>query len=79
MNVTANVHLIDGTKIAKADQVTYLGGIVTPSANRNAEVFASMSNALATCQKLDVLWRNRHAPVSWKIQVYDAVIISQSV
>ena len=79
MNGTANIHFKDGEKIAKADQVTYLGGIITPNASRNAEISARMGKAFATCQNLKTFLRKTHAPLSWKIRVYSAIIISQLV
>ena len=38
-----------------------------------------MSKAFATCQKLKTFWRKTDTPISWKLQVYNAVIISQLV
>jgi len=79
MNGTANIHFKDGKKIEKADKMTYLGGTITPNASRNAEISSRMSKALATCQKLKIFWQKTDAPIAWKIQVYNAVIISQLV
>ena len=79
MNGKANIHFKDGTKIEKADQVTYLGGTITATASREAEISSRMTKALATCQKLKIFWRKTNASIAWKIQVYNAVIISQLV
>ena len=61
----------------KADTVTYLGGTLTSDSSRNAEISARMSKALATCHKLKIFWRKTDADKSWKMLVYNAIIISQ--
>ena len=79
MNGKANIHFKDGKKIEKVDQVTYLGGTITSNASRNAEISSRMSMALGTCRKLKVFWRKTSASTGWKIQVYNAIIISQLI
>ena len=39
MNGKADIHFKDGTQITKADQVSYLGGPITPNASRTADIF----------------------------------------
>ena len=79
MNGKANIHFKDGKKIARADKVEYLGGTITPEASRNAEISSRMSKALGTCKTLKVFWRKTNAEIGWKVQVYNAIIISQLI
>jgi len=79
MNGKANIHFKDGKKIAKADKYEYLGGTITPNASRNAEISSRMSKALGTCKKLKLFWKKTNASIGWKIQVYNAIIISQLI
>jgi len=79
MNGKADIHFRDGTKIKKADKVEYLGGTITTQASRNAEISNRMSKALGTCKKLKIFWRKNNADIGWKIQVYNAIIISQLI
>ena len=59
--------------------MTYLGGVLTEDASRTAEIANIMSKTLATCQQLKTFWRKARATTGWKMQVYNAVIISQLV
>ena len=77
MNGSANIHFGDGIKVEKADTMTYLGGTITADSSRNAEISARMTKALATCHKLKTFWRKTNADKSWKMLVYNAIIISQ--
>ena len=79
MNGKAHIHFKNGTKIAKADKVTYLGVTITSDSSRHAEIVYIMSIALATCQKFTICWRKTNANVAWNMQVYSAVSISQLV
>jgi len=79
MNGRADIHFKDGKKVEKADKVEYLGGVITTEASRNAEISNRMSKALGTCKKLKLFWRQTNAHVGWKIQVYNAIIISQLI
>jgi hypothetical protein len=79
MNGTANIHFKDGTRIEKADQVTYLGGTITSDSSRSKEINNRMRIALITCQKLKLFWRKTSASITWKLQVYNAIIIAQLV
>ena len=79
MNGKADIHFKDGTKIKKVDEVTYLGGKITSDASRSTEINSRISKALGTCRKLKTFWRKTNAKVEWKIQVYNAIIISQLI
>ena len=62
MNGKADIHFADGTKVKKADDVTYLGGTITSDSSRNAEITSRMRKALATCHKLKLFERKNTAP-----------------
>jgi len=79
MNGKADIHFMDGKRVTKADKVEYLGGVITAEASRNAEISNRMSKALGTCKKLKLFWRQTNAHIGWKIQVYNAIIISQLI
>jgi len=79
MNGKADIHFMDGKRVTKADKVEYLGGVITTEASRNAEISNRMSKALGTCKKLKLFWRQTNAHIGWKIQVYNAIIISQLI
>merc|ERR1712023_403397 len=79
MNGKADTHFKDGTRIKQVDQVTYLGGQITSNASRNIEINSRISKALATCKKLKTFWKKTNAKIGWKIQAYNAIIISQLI
>ena len=79
MNGNADIKFRDGTKIEKVDEVIYLGGQITSNASREREIINRMSKALATCRKLKTFWKKTDAKLVWKIQVYNAIIISQLI
>ena len=59
------------------DSVTYLGGTITADSSRDAEIPSRMSKALATCQKLKVLWQMTDVDLPWKLLVYNAIVMAQ--
>ena len=64
MNGTANIHFKDGTKIKKADSVTYLGGTITHDSSRNAEITSRLTKTLTSCHTLKLFWRKTNADIS---------------
>ena len=77
MNGTANIHFNDGTKIDKVEDTPYLGGILDCKGGRVKEINRRISKAMGTCQRLKLFWSKSKAPLGWKLQVFNAIIISQ--
>ena len=57
----------------------YLGGILENDVSRRAELANRLGAAMATAQKLYLFWRHQKVRIKWKIQGYNAVVISQLV
>ena len=55
----------------------YLGGIITRRAIRESELTNRLGVALATANKLKTFWRKTNASLAWKLQIYNAIIVSQ--
>jgi len=79
VNGKAHIHFKGGKKIRKADTYEYLGRAITPNASRNTEISSRTSKALGTCKKLKIFCRKTNASIGWKIQVYNAIVISQLI
>jgi len=79
MTITAKpkVNFADGTPMNSIDKVTYLGGTITQNAYPQNEIRKRMGIALQTSKKLMLFWDKTNASASWKLQVYNAVIIAQ--
>ena len=74
---SANIKFLDGRKMDETPRATYLGGIITSNVSRYAELNNRISIALGTCNKLKLFWRKTKCPIKWKIQIYNAIIVSQ--
>ena len=61
------------------DKVIYLGGTITERALKSAELQTRLTKALTTAYKLKEFWKGCIAPLKWKLQVYNAVIVSQLI
>ena len=64
-------------KIQKVEDTPYLGGILDDKGGRQKEINSRLSKAMGTCQKLKLFWHKTKAPLGWKLQVFNAIIISQ--
>ncbi len=61
------------------DKAIYLGGTITERALKSAELHTRLTKALTTAYKLKEFWKGCNAPLKWKLQVYNAVIVSQLI
>ena len=77
MNHNPAIHFANGQAVPKASETTYLGSVLTRDASRNTELNARLSKALNTCGKLKTFWYKTNARTSWKLQIYNAIIIAQ--
>ena len=59
------------------EEAVYLGGIVSKKALSRTEVETRISKALETCRKLNIFFKKANCRKNWKMQVYNAVIVSK--
>ena len=77
MNCTPTINFRNGQPMSAATQVTYLGGTITSKGCPRAGIQARLSKALGTAKKLITFWKDVKCDMKWKLQVYNAVIITQ--
>ncbi len=63
----------------KENEADYLGAKITKKNANKKEVEARTSKALSTCNKLKTFLKKTNCSKIWKLQVYNAVVISQLV
>ena len=73
----ARIKFKNGTAVKRVEEATYLGSKITSKADREIEVFARLSKALNTASILNFFWKKTNASLKWKLQIYNAIIISQ--
>ena len=79
MNCKADVKFEGGAKLDKLDKAVYLGGTITEKALKTAEIQTRLGKAMTTAFRLKEFWKGCNAPRKWKLQVYNAIIISQLI
>ena len=57
----------------------YLGGTIKELAIKSAERQSRLTKAVTTAVKLREFWKGCNAPMKWKLQVYNAIIVSQLI
>ena len=77
MNGKAHVHFSDGKPMTEVDQAMYLGGEINKNAGPLSELNNRINKALVTCNKLKTFWSMTNCSYKWKLQVYNAIIVSQ--
>ena len=77
MNGKAHIHFSNGSPMKEVDHATHLGGVITKDAGRWTELNNRINKALVTCNKLKTFWYKTNCSYKWKLQVYNAVIVSQ--
>ena len=77
MNGKTDIHFSNGQKLKEVDQAPYLGGLICKDASRWRELNNRISKALVTCNRLKTFWYKTNCSYKWKLQVYNAVIVSQ--
>ena len=77
MNGKAHIHFSNGKPMKEVSQAKYLGGIISNDASRWNDLNNRITKALLTCNKLKIFWSKTNCSHKWKLQVYNAVIISQ--
>ena len=79
MNTKPKIYFEDKTKVKIVDKAKYLGAIITKKASRETDLENRLSIARATAIKLRTFWRKVEVSRIWKLQVYNAVVISQLI
>ena len=79
MSSKPKIYFEDKTKVKIVDKAKYLGAIITKKANREIDLENRLSIARATAIKLRTFWRKVEVSRIWKLQVYNAVVISQLI
>ena len=69
----------DGTELKKEEEADYLGAKTTKKNLNRREVEERISKALSVCNKLKPFLKKANCKKTWKIQVYNAVIISKLI
>ena len=77
MNGRNIIHLRDGSQMRHADEVTYLGGVLTKQVNIASEISSRIASAMATWKSLDIFWKEAQCSLRNKILTYNAVIKSK--
>ena len=79
MNNKNNIKFSDGSAMPREEEATYLGAKITRKNLNRKEVDERIGKALKTCNKLKLFLEKAKCNKKWKLQVYDAVVISQLV
>ena len=77
MNGKTPIHFSDGTPMAEVEKATHLKGEINKNAGRLSELNNRINKALVTCNKLKTFWSKTNCSYKWKLQVYNAIIVSQ--
>jgi len=77
MNCKAKIKFSDGKEMKSADEATYLGSNMSKKHLTRREIEARISSALNTAKKLNIFFKKTKCSEAWKLQVYNAVIISR--
>jgi hypothetical protein len=77
MGVRNVIKFKNGEKMKQENEATYLGGVISKQALSRTEVESRVKKALETCRKLNIFFKKAKCDKTWKLQVYNAVIISK--
>ena len=75
--VNNKIKFRNGDIMKQEDEAVYLGGVVSKKSLSRTEVESRISKALETCRKLNIFFKKANCRKNWKMQVYNAVIISK--
>ena len=82
INIAANrkqstIRFLDETVVPRKSRATYLGAILTDDFNNTAEINNRISDCTNTVNKLKLFWNKANTEISWKLQVFNAIIRSK--
>ncbi len=61
----------------QAQEATYLGATITKDVNIRTEINKRISSCLPVIKSLELLWKHAECSTKWKLQVYNAVVVSR--
>ena len=67
----------DGTNVPRKTKATYLGTILTDSAEFRTEVNNRMADATTAANKLKLFWNKADTTMKWKLQAFNAIVRSK--
>ena len=76
-NCGGAVRFKSGEKMKHAVETTYLGASITKTVDPKHEIRKRISATMAVLEKLDVFWLKANCSKTWKMLVYNAVIVSK--
>jgi hypothetical protein len=79
MNTKVDVRFSDGTSLKKVTEAVYVGAKLTKKHFTRTEVENRLSKALETVRKLRDFFKKSQCSNSWKIMIYNAVVVSKLV
>ena len=65
--------------MSKSDQAKYLGGILTKKDDARIAIQARINATNPAIRSLDVFWKQTKCWLKWKVLIFNAVCISESV
>ncbi len=79
MNRKHKLKFRDGAALNSVEEATYLGGTLTKTVNPRVEIDSRIAGAANILRQLDKFWSHTTCSLRWKIQVFNAVIISKVI
>jgi hypothetical protein len=77
MNGIQRIHYNNGNAVPIKEQAEYLGGKIKNDSSYKMEIQSRIGATWGTLRKLDLLWGKSQASISWKLLVFDAVIVAK--
>ena len=77
MNVHNLIRVRDGSQMRHAEEVTYLGGVLTKQVNIASKISNRIASAMTTWKSLDIFWKEEQRSLKSNILMYNAVIKSK--
>ena len=78
MNGRTIIRFRDGSQMRHADEVTYLGGVLTKQVNIASEISSRIASAMATCKSRDIFWKEAQCSLRNKILIYIMPSLNQN-
>ena len=79
MNTKCNIKFRDGTNLKKVTEAVYLGAKLTKKHLTRTEVENRLGKAFETVRKLRDFFKKSQCSDSWKLIIYNAVVVSRLV
>ena len=77
MSITGDIHFSDGSIMKEVKTTQYLGAKITQKAYAYSEINHRIGIAIRTARILNNFWKGTNIPIKWKLQVYNAVLLTQ--